>query len=270
MAWKTFFLCIICLGLSTDVICAKKYRKTDEPGYLDKAGRFLSGIVVDVIDLHVRLFSVESAKIMTAFTPFFVGARFIDEDFQSCFYVPETHKNKCQLPNGCHEVAKSGVSVPMIGLSSLWFFGWNEDIRYTGRMTALGLPFVHSGKDIIKNIESECCLRPWNEHFSCEKRSSGGFPSGHMANLAFLTTLWGLRHGPRWAIPLSLFSVFLAADFISCNRHYVSQIIAGAGLGVMYGVAASKVVDARLSDRITLSIGTTPRGGANLQVSCSF
>lgn len=241
-----------------------------QPGWLDKSGRFLSGIVVDVVDLHVKLFSVETAKIITAFTPFFITARFIDEGFQSTFYIPEQHKNKCQLPEQCHQVAKSGIAVPMVALSTAWIWGWNEDLRYTGRMTALGLPFVQSGKDILKNIESTCCLRPWNEHFSNKKRSSGGFPSGHMANVTFLATLWGLRHGARWAIPLSMFAVFVMADFVNCNRHYVSQLIAGTGLGVIYGIAASKVVDKRLSDRITLSISTTPRGGVACSVGCSF
>jgi len=259
-----FFLSI----LSVDYTSTKRC-----PGFhnaMYKSHHFLGGVIIDALDLNWQLFSVDSAKIITGIAPFFITARMIDEDFQSNFYNPKCHKNKNQLPQNCHKAAQAGVSIPMVFLSSLWIWGWNEDIKYTGRMTAIGLPFVHSGKNIIKKVESRCCLRPWHEDFSKEKRASGGFPSGHMANVTFLATLWGLRHGPRWAIPLALFAGFVFADFVNCNRHYISQLIAGAGFGVLYAVAANKVIEKRLSNDLSIGFSFNEHGGASMCVGYRF
>jgi hypothetical protein len=213
---------------------------------MHKGGVFLGEVVMDALLLHRYLFSVDTAKILTGFTPFYLISRSIDDDIQSRFYDEKYHKNINQFHQKCHQVARFGVGVPMGVFSSLAIIAPDKDIRMTARMFAIGLPFVHSGKDIIKSIDAKACLRPWHEDFSKEKRSSGGFPSGHMANITYAATLFGLRHGIKWAAPLSLFAVFVAADFINCNRHYLSQIIAGAGLGVLYAVAATKVIEKRI------------------------
>ncbi len=236
----------------------------------NKAGNFLRDVVVDAIRLHVNLFSLDSAKIVTAITPFYIGTRFLDEKLQCNFYDPCSHKNIRQFPNAAHTVAKCSVAVPMVVLSTAYLWGWNDDIRYTGWMTAVALPFVQSGKDIIKKARTRACLRPWNEHFSKHERSSGGFPSGHMANVAFLSTLWGMRHGPKWAVPIALVGVFVAADFVNCNRHYVSQLVAGAGLGVIYGFAASKVVDKKLEESWSINLNCNKQGDPCLQVAYKF
>lgn len=236
----------------------------------NKVGNFFRDIVKDAIRLHVNLFSVDSAKVVAGVTPFYISTRFIDEKIQCNFYDPACHKNVCQFPNAAHTMAKCSVAVPMIVLSTAYLWGWNEDIRYTGWMTAVALPFVQSGKDIIKKARTKACLRPWNEHFSKHERSSGGFPSGHMANVAFLTTLWGMRHGPKWAVPIALVGTFVAADFVNCNRHYVSQLVAGIGLGVIYGFAASKVVDCKLQEHWSVNVCADKQGEPCLQIGYKF
>jgi len=229
--------------------CANRKRSC-----ISKIGRGMCEIVADALELQYQLFSVDSAKIITGLIPFYIGMREIDEDFQNKFYDPIHHKNKNQMPATCHKIAQKGVGLPMVFLSGLTVYGWTEDLRLTGRMFLIGLPFVHWGKDLIKQANAKCCLRPWHENFSCEKRSTGGFPSGHMANVTYMTTLFGLRHGFYWALPLGLFATFVFADFVNCNRHYLSQLLAGAGLGALYGVAASKVVDKKLSERVSFSV----------------
>lgn len=221
----------------------------------------VADIFVDAISLHMNLLSRNTAQVITGFLPLYLITRRMDDDIHGNFYDPHTHTNCDQFPKKCHKMAQKAVAIPMVTLSSMMFFGWNEDVRQTGRMTAISLPFVHSGKNVIKRWRSKACLRPWHEDFSCEERSSGGFPSGHMANVSFMTTLWGLRHGPRWAVPLGLFSTFVLADFINWNRHYLSQMVAGVGLGVIYALAANKVIDCRLN-RIceNLSFGVEPNG----------
>ncbi len=260
-------LLFICLALCEQTLFPIAQPNASIP---NRAGNFLRDAVKDAIRLHINLFSVDSAKVVTAVTPFYIGTRFLDEKIQCNFYDPCCHKNIRQFPNAAHTLAKCSVAVPMVLLSTAYLWGWNEDIRYTGWMTAVALPFVQSGKDIIKKARTKACLRPWNEHFSRHERSSGGFPSGHMANVAFLSTLWGMRHGPKWAIPIALVGVFVAADFVNCNRHYVSQLIAGAGLGVIYGFAASKVVDCKLEEHWSVNICANKQGTPCLQVAYRF
>lgn len=237
---------------------------------MNKAGLFLGNIVADALLLQRYLFTVESAKIVTGFVPFFLIARQLDEDIQCRFYDGMCHKNINQFPKSCHNLAKHCVGIPMVLLSSLMLWAPWADVRQTARMYAIGLPFVHSGKDVIKKVRSKCCLRPWHEDFSCKKRSSGGFPSGHMANVTYAATLFGLRHGIKWALPLSFFAAFVFADFVNCNRHYVSQIIAGAGLGVLYAVAANAVIERHLSERCELSMGVDAQGRSTMKIAMNF
>lgn len=237
---------------------------------MNKAGTWLGNIVADALLMQRYLFTVESAKIVTGFVPFFLIARQIDENVQCRFYDASCHKNINQFPKSCYTIAKDGVGVPMLLLSSLMIWAPWEDVRQTARIYAIGLPFVHSGKDVIKKIRSKCCLRPWNEEFSCTKRSSGGFPSGHMAGIAYAATLFGIRHGIKWALPLSLFAGFVFADFVNCNRHYVSQLLAGAGLGVVYAFAANAVLDYHAFKNISCSSTSKVDGSSAFKVGYSF
>ena len=49
-------------------------------------------------------------------------------------------------------------------------------------------------------------------------------------------------------------SVFIATTFLSCNRHYLSQLIAGVGFGAVYALSASKVVDFNLKHNKDIKI----------------
>jgi hypothetical protein len=223
-----------------------KNKRLYDRDFLYKTIHFAGEIVVDAVFLCVNLFSVDSAKIITAFTPFYLITRRTDESIQNHFYDPTCHKNCHQLPKACYNIARHGIAVPMVGLSSLAIFSSDPDLALTARMLAIGLPLVQSGKDVIKTLEFKCCLRPWHQDFSKERRSTGGFPSGHIANVSYMASLFGIRHGPAWAVPLTAFGLFVAANFLVCNRHYLSQLVAGAGLGLIFAVAASKVVDTKL------------------------
>lgn len=247
------------------VSCCKQHKSI-----VHAAGYFLGEIVIDILSVQRYLFSLDTVKILTGFTPFYLIARRLDDDIQSRFYDPCTHKNVNQFPSSCHTVAKVGVGIPMAGLSSLAIFGWNPDIRMTGRIFALTIPFVHWTKDLIKTLEAKPCLRPWHEDFSCEKRSPGGFPSGHMANITFAAALFGMRYGLAWGVPLGLFATFVFADFINCNRHYFSQLLAGSAFGLIYAFAANKVIEKKLHEQFSFSCGVNPNKQAWIKVSGTF
>lgn len=239
-----------------------------EPPVHKKIGRFLGELFFDVLAINRHLFSIDTAKILTGFTPAYLVARRLDEPVQQNFYDQTIHKNINQMYESCHKVAKVGVGVPMVALSGLAFYGWTDELRLTGRIFALGLPFVHWTKDLIKTLEAKPCLRPWHEDFSAEKRSPGGFPSGHMANITYAASLFGMRFGLPWAVPLGAFASFVFADFINCNRHYFSQLLAGAAFGLIYAVAAQKVIERKLHEQWAIGCGLRQDGG--MQFRCAY
>jgi len=220
--------------------------------------------------LHKNIFATESLKIIAGTLPFYLQARVLDNHIQECFYKGCCHKNINQLHSSCTVAAKYGVVIPVVLFSTFAFFADDEELQKTSKVFLLGVPFVIIGKNIIKNFEADFCLRPPCEHFDKHKRVHGGFPSGHMAEAVYIATLFGMRYGKKAAIPLGAFAGFVGYTFISCNRHYGSQIVAGAALGAIYGIAASKVVDSDLNNNFSLSLESAPNGGAAVGITYTF
>jgi hypothetical protein len=220
--------------------------------------------------LHKNLFSWDSLKIIGTTFPFYVGVRMFDEKLQNCFYDCKNHKNINQMSGWCNDFARFAIGVPIAFLGSFAFFGKDEEIRQTARIFLIGMPFVIFGKDILKKFKFDACLRPWNEHFSKEKRSSGGFPSGHMSEISYMAFLFGLRYGPKFAVPLGLLGVVVGVDFLTCNRHYASQLIAGIGFGALYAVAAHKLVNTRLGQSLQINLAYDGKRGPLFNVSYEF
>ncbi len=243
-------------------------------GYITTPGRVVTDLIRDVLILNKNLIAWDSFKVIAATFPLYVGSRLIDHNLQNCFYERKNHKNIHQLHPWCRVIAKNCLALPIVFLGSGAFWSKNDDFRETGRAFLLGVPFVIFGKNGIKQCEFDACKRPWNEYFSRTKQAFGGFPSGHMALITYATALYGMRFGPKLGVPLGALSLFLAGAFVNSNRHYLSQIVAGAGLGTMYALAASKLVDERLArlgkNNLQLGMGISPAGGPELHISYQF
>jgi membrane-associated phospholipid phosphatase len=91
-----------------------------------------------------------------------------------------------------------------------------------------------------------------------------------MAQAMYVTVLYGMRYGPRYSIPLGLMAGFLGATFVSCNRHYTSQIVAGAAFGAMYALAANTLVSAKLTDRVKLGFKFDAEGSPTFSLAFNF
>jgi len=275
---------VLLLLLSGPVIAGQtnNYAYFSKPPYIDQlyercyndGGPRLFGLVGqalrDVINLNLNLFSLDSFKIISSTFPVYIGARMIDCDLQKHFFSHRTHKNINQMSKWCHDVAQWGIGVPIVLLGSQLFFSQDPEWREAAWFLLLGLPFVIFGKDLIKKLDTECCCRPWHEDFCNKdhhKRGMGGFPSGHMAEAMYMTVLYGMRFGPKMAIPLGLYAASLAVIFINCNRHYASQMVAGAAFGAMYAVAASRVIDCKFAEGLTFGVKLQKNGGA---FTCSY
>ena len=224
-------------------------------------GEIVSSAVKDILVLHKNLFTWNSFKVITAMFPIFIAARMVDEKLQRCFYDPRSRKNINQPPSWCHDVAKTSIAVPLVVLGLDAFLAKDDDKRWTGQIMLLGMPFVIWTKKLVKQLKFDACLRPWHEKLTCgSERSFGGFPSGHMAQALYMAVLYGTRYGPRYALPLGGIAAFIGTTFVACNRHYLSQIIAGGVFGTIYALAASKLVDQKLADNVKLGIAVDDAG----------
>lgn len=231
----------------------------------------LSDIVADVFRLNLNIVSWDTFKVISTVFPLYIGLRMVDDRIQSHFFCHKHKKNINQPPHWCHEVARFGLGIPIVLLGSQAFLSRDLEFRLAGRMLLLGLPFVIFGKDIIKKFDADCCLRPWHENFChTKKRALGGFPSGHMAQAFYITMLYGMRFGPKFAIPLGLYSATLAGVFLACNRHYISQLVAGAALGGIYAFAANKLINTKLSEACQLEFKVSDKGYPGMKMCYSF
>lgn len=253
----------------------RKYKQKSEPicfCELPKGDKLGYNIVKDVVGLIANLFHWDTIKILVGLFPAFIGARMIDEKIQNNFFCHAHHKNINQLPRWCCDIVPWTLAAPIVLLGSQAFISKDPEMRYAGWMLLLGIPFVIFGKDTIKQFDAECCLRPWHEDFCKKKhkRCLGGFPSGHMSEATYMAVLYGVRFGPAFGIPLGAYAAALGLLFINCNRHYTSQIVAGAALGTIFALAASKVIDRKLNEYWSLNLSCDSQGSPCLGVSCTF
>lgn len=236
---------------------------------------FLGGLWRDVFNLNkYALFSTDTFKVATTTFPLYIITRIFDEKLQKNFHKKCCQKDVHQVPSWCRTLSQYGLGVPISVLGLMTILGKNEEFRTTGRIFLVGMPFVIWGKDIIKKFRFDANRRPWCDRFPCKERALGGFPSGHMAEVTYMTVLYGLRYGFKAAVPLGMFSTFLGVTFLNCNRHYLSQLVAGAGLGTIFALAADKVIDIRLEriykKRFTCGFDTDMHGSPAMKVAYSF
>lgn len=226
--------------------------------------------IQDIINLHLNMISTETFIVIAATMSPYLISRQIDENIQCHFFSHTNHKNINQCPHWCKSLVRFGIGVPIVAFGSQLFLSKDPEWRETAWMLLLGFPFVIFGKNIIKTFDADFCLRPWHEDF-CQnhKRGGGGFPSGHMAEASFIATLYGMRFGHKLAVPLTFFAAALGIIFINCNRHYLSQLIAGAGLGAIYGIAANKVIDHKLCQNWNMGLCVN-RNGAGIKATYQF
>ena len=231
-------------------------------------GGTLTDMVKDIFLLHKSLFTWNTFKIVSSVFPLFIGARILDEQLQRCFFDHRSQKNINQMPSWCHDVAKVSIAVPLVLLGSDMFFSKDNEKRWTGQIMLVGMPFVIWTKKLVKKMQFDACLRPWHEkHTKGKDRSFGGFPSGHMAQALYMAVLYGSRYGPRYALPLSALAGFIGVTFLTCNRHYLSQLVAGGAFGTIYALAASKVVEKKLTDNVKLKIAVDEVGHPTFSAS---
>ncbi|MCL4361306.1 phosphatase PAP2 family protein [Candidatus Dependentiae bacterium] len=209
----------------------------------------------DILAFNKNIFSIQSLEAILPFVPIYLVTRMQDEKIANKFYCDVHHKNICNFPQWLDLACDYSVLVPVSIIVYDAFYAQDIDLKRTSLMTIYSFPFLWAYKNLLKKILFfNCALRPRNEFFCNSKRFCGGFPSGHMIEISFMATLFGIRFGPNWAIPLTVYGIFIFSEFIASNRHYLSQLIAGIGLGFVFALSANKVIDNRLSENFCVDV----------------
>ena len=73
------------------------------------------------------------------------------------------------------------------------------------------------------------------------------FPSGHTANAFAIAGVLNRRYGPRVGIPFYVLGAFVGAGRIEGNRHFLSDVVAGATLGTIVGCSITRTEGKRFS-----------------------
>jgi len=168
--------------------------------------------------------------------------RAVDKPTHNYFYNKNKHRNIHTIAPVFNYSVDPLMAVAFTTLITLQFFSKDEHTRKVSEVFLAALPFLSLYKDVLKALHFKGALRPKNQHFCADKIYYGGFPSGHMWEATFMAYLFGAELGPNYAVPLTAFATLVAVQSIAINRHTVSQVVAGAALGAIFGAASQKVV----------------------------
>jgi membrane-associated phospholipid phosphatase len=150
-------------------------------------------------------------------------------------------------------------------LSGVALAGTTATIYAVGRLA--DKPKVsHLGMDLIRALAVNQVLTEVIKHSVHRPRPDGtdnlSFPSGHASStFAFATALE--RHlSWRFAVPAYVFASYVASSRLHDNRHYLSDVVFGATIGIISGRTVTR------HGRTNFSLAVVPtRGGAAFVVS---
>jgi len=251
---------LVCLHIVPSVCMQRSPWVLHEQSVYDSIETPCYGISTALHDLGVfitNLFSADAWWVLGAGAPFYGVAHMFDERVHNHFYCHHHHINKHQGGSHLQDMSECLVAMSISSLVASSFAVQWPDLQRTAQMYAITLPITWGTKSLIKKIRWRDNCRPKNQGFAQHKHYYGGFPSGHMLEMTYATIFFGLRMGPAFAIPLGIATTVIGAAFVQCNRHYVSQLVAGAALGAMFACAAYWTIES-CSEQLPIAITIQP------------
>lgn len=82
-------------------------------------------------------------------------------------------------------------------------------------------------------------------------RANSSFPSSH-ASSSFAVAYSIARYYPKWSIPAYGMAALISYSRIYLNAHHTSDVIAGAGIGILVGYLAARYLESWHVDRRSL------------------
>jgi len=106
-----------------------------------------------------------------------------------------------------------------------------------------------------------------------DESNSLSFPSGHTSTAFSLATVANQHYGWKVGVPAYLLASGIGLSRIEKDKHYLSDVLAGATLGVIVGRTVARLDGERPSKKRQISVGpaTDPHGqGVGLNLSASW
>ena len=150
--------------------------------------------------------------------------------------------------------------------------GENERLRETGALAAETLVMTTLLVELVKRTvdrqrpSGQGVYTSWGPSYQGSSRHS--FPSGHAAAMFSLATVLARQYPePRWVAPVAYgLATLTAAARVAENRHWTSDVVAGACLGVLI----SDVVIRRHREHTVRIAPQVVPGGGGVTVSWQF
>lgn len=187
------------------------------------------------------------------------GLAFLDADMQSPWRDGDTllGEDLCSIGD---VVGHPGVQAGVMGLTyTLGQALGDEKLTRTGKSMAETMIFTSLTTIALKGIFNR--ERPdGDDHMS--------FPSWHASATFGNATVLAEYYGWKAAVPAYLISAFVAWTRVEDNKHFVSDVVAGAGIGCIYGHAVS-----RYNLKIHPAVSIEPallKDGAGVQARARF
>ena len=97
------------------------------------------------------------------------------------------------------------------------------------------------------------------------------FPSGHSTTAFAFAAVVADNHSPYWGIPAYALATLVAIQRMNDNAHYLHDVVAGATIGVMYGVGVSRLLNRKNNTNTELTVLPTFDGnGFSAQFTYKF
>jgi len=153
--------------------------------------------------------------------------------------LEDSSGNEGFMGDGClkdiSEVCDMAFGLPLLGASSItWGIGALSDDPGTeeaGQMMTEGLLLTYGVTGALKLGTDR--TRP-------DGSNSRSFPSGHSSGTACTAVILWDRFGPGAGVPAAAIAAFTALSRITLDKHYPSDVIAGAAIGISIGLAVAK------------------------------
>lgn len=149
-------------------------------------------------------------------------------------------------------MGKSEIIGPAIGASLIVS-------RFTSNETFRGLSYDLAQGAVLSTTVTNAVK------FGMERERPDGsndlsFPSGHTSTTVMMATVIERRFGWKAAVPAYSAAAFVGASRITGNKHFLSDVVAGAALGFIVGRTVTRG-DGE-DRRFDWSVGVAPGGGA--------
>jgi membrane-associated phospholipid phosphatase len=123
----------------------------------------------------------------------------------------------------------------------------------------------HMGSDLLQSVAIAEGMTQVLKYSVRRERPDGSgpnsFPSGHAADTFAFATALERHFGWKGAVPAYAFASYVAASRLHDNRHYVSDVVFGASIGIIAGRTVT-----RPGHEIPITVAALPGGAAVMYV----